>query len=314
MKTHPLQSDKWGEFRKKTGVKVVREQNLLLTIHPIPHVKYTIGYLPKGENISQKLLDQILEIGKKENCIFIQIEPNIEKTETKEYKFKNLYKSARPLFTKYNFILDISPSEEELLANMSQKTRYNIRLAQKKGVEIKEDNSDKAFEDYLRLTKETTQRQNFYAHTPTYHKLMWETLKLSKQEPDTNNLNAHLLTAKYNNETLATWIVFVLGDTLYYPYGASSSKFREVMASNLLMFEAIKFGKRLGLKYFDLWGALGENPNINDPWFGFHKFKQGYGPRHVEFIGSYDFVINPFMYKVYKAANNIRWSLLKLKK
>lgn len=309
---HPLQSLLWGEFRKKTGVKIIVDKDFILTIHTIPKTKYTIGYLPKGGQITQNLLNKLQEIGKTQNCIFIQIEPNIEKKDAKEYKFKNLHQAFHPLFTKYNFILDISISEEELLKNVSQKTRYNIRLAQKKGVIIKKEESDKAFENYLRLTKETTERQNFYAHTPKYHALMWETLK--KGTLDTEDLSAHLLNASYNGEVLATWILFVLGNTLYYPYGASSSKSREVMASNLIMWEAIKYGKKLGLKYFDMWGALGENPNIKDPWFGFHKFKQGYGPRHVEYVGSFDYVINKNLYSIYKILDKIRWAILKIKK
>ncbi len=308
---HPLQSKKWGEFREKTGIKVVTGKNFILTIHPIPKTKFTIGYLPKGNNITQELLNELQIIGENENCIFIQIEPNIEKGNA-TYNFKNITPAAHPLFTKYNFILDISKSEEELLKNMSQKTRYNIKLAQKKGVTILKDNSESGFKDYLNLTKETTERQKFYSHTQKYHQLMWDTLK-SSEKINTDELSAHLFIAKYNNETLAAWILFVFGDTLYYPYGSSSSKHREVMASNLLMWEAIKFGRSLGLKNFDMWGALGENPNPNDPWFGFHRFKQGYNPRPVEYVGSFDFVINNKLYFLYKIADKIRWTLLKFR-
>lgn len=311
---HPLQSYLWGEFRKKTGVKTIVIDNLLLTVHPVPHTKYTIAYLPKGPDINKKMLDNLWDLGKKENCIFIQIEPNVEK-KRKEYNFKYLYKSSRPLFTKYTFVLDLTKSEEELLRNMHPKTRYNIKLAEKRGVRIGEDNSENAFEQYLRLTKETTKRQNFYAHGPKYHKLMWETLKpkTAGQKINTATLSAHLLKATYKKETLVCWIVFVLGDTLYYPYGSSSEKHREVMASNLMMWEAIRFGKSLGLKKFDMWGALGPNPNRKDPWYGFHRFKQGYGPKLVEFVGSYDFVINKKMYELYKILNKFRWIVLKLR-
>jgi lipid II:glycine glycyltransferase (peptidoglycan interpeptide bridge formation enzyme) len=308
---HPLQSPRWGEFREKTDIKVVSVNGLQITIHPVPHTKFTIGYLPKGPNITQTMLNELLEIGRRENCIFIQLEPNIEKANQKEYHFQNLYKSSHPLFTKYTFILDLTKSEEELLKNMGQKTRYNIRVAEKRGVKVVEDNSDKAFEEYLRLTKETTTRQNFYAHGEKYHRLMWETLK--NQNSNTNELSAHLLKATYNGKVLVTWILFVLGDTLYYPYGASSTEYREAMASNLMMWEAIKFGKRLGLKKFDMWGALGPNPNTKDPWYGFHRFKEGYGPKLAEFVGSYDFVINGKMYVVFKLLNKARWAILKIR-
>jgi lipid II:glycine glycyltransferase (peptidoglycan interpeptide bridge formation enzyme) len=312
--SHPLQSLEWGKFRERTGVKVVRTNNLQLTIHSLPYTKYKIGYFPKGPDIDKEMLDILFEIGKKENCIFIQLEPNIEKEGNKKYNLKNLFSSSRPLFTRYTFILDLTKTEEELLKNMNSKTRYNTKLAEKKGVKIIEDNSDKAFEEYLRLTKETTQRQNFYAHSESYHRLMWETLKPNvNEQPDKNRLTAHLLTAIYNEETLVTWVVFILGDTLYYPYGASSSKHKEVMASNLMMWETIKFGKKLGLKNFDMWGALGTNPDNKDSWYGFHKFKEGYGARHVEFVGSFDYVLNKKLYVIYNILNNLRWAILKFK-
>jgi lipid II:glycine glycyltransferase (peptidoglycan interpeptide bridge formation enzyme) len=310
--THPLQSKQWAIFREKTGVKVVKLKDFFITIHKIPHTKYTIGYLPKGPDINLKLIKDLTEIGKKENCIFIQIEPNIKSKKIKNYNFKNLKPSAHPLFTKYNFILDITKSEEELLKNMHPKTRYNIKIAQKKGVKIFEDNSQKAFNEYLRLTDETTKRQKFYAHDKKYHQLMWETLKYSKDKTK-DELTAHLFKAEYKGETLVTWIIFVLGDSLYYPYGASSKKYKEAMASNLMMWEVIKFGKRLGLKKFDMWGALGENPDPNDPWYGFHKFKKGYGPTLVEYIGSYDLIIKKNLYYIYKVLNKIRWLFLRIK-
>ncbi len=316
MTIHPLQSKEWAEFRRLSGIKVIEQDGLVLTIHSIPKTRYTIGYLPKGLLPTHNSIEILEKIGQEENCIFIQLEPNVEKNSETENKMKQLglVTAAHPLFTKYTFILDLTKTEEELLSNMNQKTRYNIRLAERKGVKVNKDNSDKAFREYLKLLNETTKRQKFYAHTPRYHQLMWDTLKLKNDKDfDKNNLSAHLLTATYNNETLAAWILFVLGDTLYYPYGTSSTKYRDVMASNLIMWEAIKFGRSLGLKKFDMWGSLGENPDINDSWFGFHKFKQGYGPKLTEFVGSFDLVINPYLYPLYKIADKIRWFVLKFK-
>jgi len=227
----------------------------------------------------------------------------------------NLVPAAHPLFTKYTFVLDLTKSEEELLKNMHPKTRYNIKVAQKHGVKVVEDNSDRAFKTYLKLTNETTKRQKFFAHTQEYHKLMWQTLKIVNNKSSIVNkdkLAAHLLLAKYKKETLVAWILFTFKETLYYPYGASSNEHKETMASNLIMWEAIKFGKKLGLAKFDMWGALGPNPDPKDPWYGFHKFKQGYGGKLVEFIGSYDLVINPILYELYKIADKLRWVLLRI--
>ena len=177
---HPLQSPKWGEFREKTGVKVVHESGLQITIHPVPHTKFTIGYLPKGPMPTREMVGLLRKIGKEENCIFIQLVPNVEGNDNLKFEIKNLgfIPASHPLFTKYTFILDLTQSEEELLKNMNQKTRYNIHVAEKRGVKVIEDDSDKAFSEYLRITKETTTRQKFYAHSESYHKLMWETLKI----------------------------------------------------------------------------------------------------------------------------------------
>lgn len=337
--THPLQSFEWGEFRVKTGIKVIRREfendgkltnGFQLTIHKIPHTPWNIGYLPKGNLPTKEVIEELQKIGREEKCIFIQLEPNIIKNQEsgaknqENEKFQSLIHdskfmilpSAHPLFTKYTFVLDLTKSEEELLKNMSQKTRYNIRVAQKHGVTVQEDNSDKAFEKYLELMQETTNRQGFYAHTEDYHKKMWSTLKSQATKYDirnTNSLTAHLLTATYQDKTLVAWIVFVFHDTLYYPYGTSSNEHREVMASTAMMWEAIKFGKKLGLKKFDMWGALGPDADPKDPWFGFHRFKQGFGPDLVEFVGSYDLVINKALYQGYKVADKLRWAYLKLK-
>lgn len=307
MNNHPLQSKEWENFRKETGVKTLRVNGELLTIHKIPHTPFSIGYLPKGPTPDKKLVGELEKVGREQNCIFIQLEPNVVTTDNLSLITHNseLRPAAHPLFTKYTFILDLTKNEDELLKNMHPKTRYNIKVAQKHGVQVTEDNSDKAFEEYLKLTRETTQRQAFFAHSERYHSLMWKNLK---------GKIAHLFTAKYEGKVLVAWIVFIYGDTIYYPYGASSSEHREVMASNLIMWEVIKWAKKEGLKTFDMWGALGPNPNENDPWYGFHRFKQGYGPQLVEFIGSYDLVIKPFLYQTYKIADKIRWGLLKFYK
>ncbi len=321
---HPLQAFEWGEFRKKTGIDVIRRSEIRddkfansyqITVHKTPNFPYQIGYFPKGEIPDESLLEDLKEAGKKNFISFIQLEPNAG-VEKKSGINKLLRKSFHPLFTKYTFVLDLEKSEEELLTNMHQKTRYNIRISEKKEVKIEIDNSDKAFKEYLKLTDQTTRRQKFYAHNEKYHKLMWETLgNKSNKEFDPNKLQAHLLTAIYNNKILTTYILFTFKDKLYYPYGASSDEHRETMASSGTMWGAIKFGKSLGLKTFDMWGAANvSEPKTNDPYYGFHRFKQGFGATLTEFVGSYDLVINPINYRLLTVADKLRWAYLKTKK
>lgn len=321
---HPLQTFEWGQFRKKTKVDVIRraffEGNKLsngyqITVHKTPNFPYQIGYFPKGELPDKKLMDDLKEVGEKNFISFIQLEPNI--LHDKKAALPNdLKKSFHPLFTRYTFVLDLTKSEDELLKIMHQKTRYNVRLSEKKGVKVEVDNSEKAFNEYLKLTKETTDRQKFYAHNETYHRLLWETIgNKENAEFDPNKLQANLLKATYNKKTLVTYILFTFKDKLYYPYGASSDEHREVMASSGAMWGAIKYGQSLGLSSFDMWGAANvAEPETNDPYYGFHRFKQGFGATLTQFVGSYDYVINPLNYRLLTVADKLRWAYLRAKK
>lgn len=303
--THILQSWEWGEFRKKLGLPLLRyglfeNEKLInafqLTLHKIPFTKSFVGYLPKGPAPNKNLFEALTLIAKEKNCAFIKIEPNIEKSLIINHKSLisgDFHPSPKPLFTKYNFVLDLTPSEEDLLKNMHQKTRYNIKVAQKKGVTIEERTDDKAFEIYLDLYFQTTKRQNYFGHNKHYHSLVWKTLKASGM--------ARILIAFYQKEPLTTWMLLNFKDTLYYPYGGSSTLHKDVMASNLVAWEAIKLGKKLNLKQFDFWGALGPDANHKDPWFGFHRFKQGYGARLVEYMGTFDLILNQPLYTAFTA-------------
>lgn len=302
--THPLQTREWGEFRKEWGNEIIFEKDNLIIFSKIPHTKFTIGTVMKGSNIARSNLATIRKVAQENNSIFIKFEPNSTKATLGTAKFNKLidnfkkwgFVKGKPLFTPTTFWIDLLRPEEDILKSFSSKTRYNIRLAQKHGVKIQIDNSDIAFEKYLELTTETNKRQGFYSHTPRYHKLMWKHLK---------NKIAHLLTATYKGEIVSTWILFAYDGFLYYPYGASTDKYKEIMANNLMMWEAIKFGKKLGCETFDLWGR--------EEGKGFTKFKEGYNPKVVEFIGSWDLVINKPLYYLYRFAEKIRWFILKLR-
>jgi len=303
--THPLQTKQWGEFRREWGNDVYFDKNFLIIFSKIPFTKFTIGTILKCSTITGSDLALARKIGKNKNAIFIKFEPNILYNTEVVKKYKGLgLKEGKKLFTPTTFVINLNKSEDELLKSFSSKTRYNIRLAERKGVVIKEDNSDKSFNEYLRLTLDTSKRQGFYAHNERYHRLMWKILRLDmsrlRQAPI-----AHLLTATYKKEIISTWILFVYDKFLYYPYGASSDKHKNVMANNLMMWEAIKFGKKLGCTSFDLWGR--------EEGKGFTKFKEGYNPQVVEFIGSWDLIIKPALYRVYQILDNLRWFVLHLK-
>ncbi|OGM56472.1 hypothetical protein A3E15_01070 [Candidatus Woesebacteria bacterium RIFCSPHIGHO2_12_FULL_42_9] len=302
---HPLQTWEWGEFRKAWGNKVIRLPFGQLTLHSLPLLPYKIAAFEKGPAPTKNMLNELKKLAKEENLIFIKLEPSV--SENLE-KLKNLLSEygatkGKTLFTPTTFWIDLTKSEEELLKSFHSKTRYNIRLAQKNGVEVVEDNSEAAFKKYLELTKETVKRQGFYAHNRRYHELMWEHLH-RKPVSEGKEPIARLLTARYKSQIITAWIVFVWKDFLYYPYGASTEKHKNIMANNLMMWEAIRFGKSLGLKTFDLWGR--------EEGKGFTKFKEGYGPQVVEFLGTWDLPTSPF-YWPYRILESLRWILLRAK-
>lgn len=314
--THPLQTWEWGEFRKKTGNKVLRLANynkdtitcsLQLTIHTLPlFPSLKIAALIKGPMPNEEILKYLKQTAVEQNIIFTKLEPNALK-QNNENSIKTLKEygavQGKTLFTPTSFWIDLTKDENTLMKDFHSKTRYNIRYAKRKGVAVKVDNSDKAFERYIELTRETVKRQGFYAHTENYHRLMWQVLNKNmvknKKEPI-----AQLLTATYQGKILTTWILFVWKDFLYYPYGASSTKHKNVQANNLMMWEAIMFGKKLGLKTFDLWGR--------EPGKGFTKFKEGYNPKVVEFLGTWDLVSSPLYYP-FRIIESLRWKLLRLR-
>ncbi len=319
---HPLQSWAWGEFRRQTGVEIERvgffdegklRSAFQVFFHKIPGFGGTAGYLPKGPMPDEEQLNALKQLGKKHNALFIKMEPNVAQPVGNPSAFLQIGNflsehgavPGKPLFTKYTFQLNLQSDEEKLFSQLTSKTRYNVNLAYKKGVQIYENSTAEGMEQHIQIQAETTQRQGFYAHTPEYFRSMWKNLGSTGM--------MRIFEAVYQDQVLVSWIMFVCNGVLYYPYGASRSAFREVMPSNLMMWEMIKFGKAQGCTMFDMWGALGPEPNEKDPWYGFHRFKKGFGGELTEFLGTYDLVLQPQMYPFFQFAEKVRWQFLRLK-
>ncbi len=324
---HPLQSWAWGEFKAAQGVTVERigffvgkdlQAAWQVFFHPLPKLPWSLGYFPRGARPDRQQLAVLADLAKKDRALAILLEPEVvrrrwqnkrghlitppQEEKTPDLAALGLLPAHRPLFPRYTFWLDLAFGEEKLLANMHPKTRYNIRLAERKGVTVREDNSPPALKIFLDLLFETTHRQRFYLHNRQYFRKMWQILAPTGM--------AHLFLAEYRHRPLAAWIVFGYKGRLFYPYGASSNRHREVMASNLLCWRVIQYGLRHHYRQFDLWGSPGPEVQPDDPWYGFHRFKLGYGPSLVEFIGSWDLVQRPQLYRLYSLANDFRWAWL----
>ncbi len=309
---HVMQSWEWGEFREKTGNKVFRiiEENekkwnvFSFTVHAVPKTKFNIGYMPKSIWPREKVLNFLEGLAKKENIVFIKIEPDIE---TDKFKLKKtgvkVVKSQKDIFAKSTFLVDLTKPEEDLFRNLNQKTRYNVRVAQKNNIVIEVSES---IGDFVKLQRETAKRNGFYLHPDSYYKTVFELFSEKKM--------AKIISAKYKGKILTSWMLFIFKDVWYYPYGGSSSEHRNLMHSNLVAWEAIKLAKREGGKVFDMWGALGKNPNEKDPWYGFHRFKSGYGGRLIEYPGAYDVVFNEKYYLLLTLIDKLRWFYLKFRR
>jgi lipid II:glycine glycyltransferase (peptidoglycan interpeptide bridge formation enzyme) len=322
---HPVQTWEWGDFQISQGHKIYRiglfDDNKKLisaysvSFHKIPKTKFSIGTILRGPEIDDQILEKVTEIAKKENAIFVKFEPNVfqksfdnlenETILSQKPQFRHLKKSPKVAFYPFTYLVDLTQTENQILESMHTKTRYNIRVANRHGVEVKEQTDDKGFEIYLKLLFETTKRKGFYLHSKKYHKDLWKKLK------DTGMI--HIMLASYQSQVISAFMIFKLKDQLFYPYGASLDLYRKVMAPTLLMWEVIKLGKELKCKTFDMWGCLGPRAKENENGYGFHRFKQGYGGQLMEYVGTYDLVINPLLYKTYNSVDKIRWKLLRLK-
>lgn len=311
---HPMQSWEWGEARKAMGIDVMRvgeyeNESLVhtyqLTFHPIPFTPFTIGYLPRSDMPSQQALKLIDNEAKKRRAIFVKIEPLVSTLKDMDVnllsKQVDVRPSQHPLFPKWTQIIDLTKQEDVLLKNMHPKTRYNIGLAKKKGVEIREVTNEEGFDIFSKLYFDTCRRQEYRGHTLNYHKIIFDYLKKDI---------AHILIAYFDNAPLSAYELFIFNDVLYYPYGGSSTENKNVMAPNLLMWEAIRFGKSLGAKKFDLWGSLPPDYDRNSPWAGFTRFKEGYGGDFVEFVGSFDLVLHAPLYNLYGIVHTLRRRLM----
>lgn len=356
--SHPMQSWEWGEVRQAEGKTVIRfvesytklqaasykpQAVYQMTLHPIPHTGYSIGYIPKSSWPSDEFLEYIKKYSQSHKILFVKFEPcasapSLQAPMNEEVQSKILARSSQliasshPLFTPWTQVVDLTPSEEELLKHMHTKTRYNVRLAEKKGVVVKEMSDEVGYEIFEKLYFDTCRRQKYRGHTPAYHRNIWKKLgskpqatsyKLQEIEKSTNSevtfntsiacslqLAARILVAFYQDEPLAAFQVWHFKDTIYYTYGGSSESHRPLMAANLLMWEVMRLGKRLGASNLDMWGSLPPDFDEADPWAGFTRFKQGYGTQFVQSPGSYDLTTNAPLYHVYNLVQSIRTKLL----
>lgn len=313
-KGHILQTWEWGEIKAKTGwqpLRLVIENNgqivaaVSILKRTIPVMKKNIFYAPRGPVVDIKnqeifnfMLSEIKLLAKQHNAIFLKIDPDVPsdneewQTAFKKAGFTSAEKGEgfEGIQPKYVFRLDISPDEEQLMANLHQKTRYNIRVALKKGVEIIEDCTKEDLPVFYKILQETAERDKFLVRSYSYFEDFYDYL--------VHKGYAKLFLAKYEDKIIAGTLAFKLGDKAWYIYGASSNAYRNVMPNYLIQWTMIQWAKKQNCTMYDFRGVPGHLTEDN-PLYGLYRFKKGFNGEYTEFIGEYDLVYQPTAYKLY---------------
>ncbi len=298
-----LQSWDWGEFQERVSGKTwrlgIEEEGRLVAAAKIIRKGLPMGksyfYCARGPIISAKnindkaeiqklIFEKIAALAKSEGAMFLRFDPIFELSGLPFPVTQTL--DVQPSQT---LILDLSKTDDELLKEMHQKTRYNIRLAEKKGVRIIEGDS-KNFEDFWRLLDQTSDRDQFRPHGRSYYE------EMLKVDPEM----VKLLFARYGDKFIATGIFAFFGDTATYLHGGSSNESREVMAPYLLQWQAIQAARAAGCKFYDFQGIDEEK------WPGVTRFKKGFGGQAVHYPGTFDLIFDQGWYNIYKMVRQVR--------
>lgn len=309
-----LQSQLWRDFlnkqqKKNWQINITNERgeiflSCLLYENKLPFAKSYL-YAPKGPVLKSDLStddkQELLSLffsktrdlrmeTKTQEEIFLQLEPS---EEIKNFFQVQLAKNVQPQDVSF---LTLDKEPKEMLANMHQKTRYNIMLANKKEVKVEILDKVEDLEIFLNLNKKTAARQNIISHPDNYYALLWQTI-LEHQA-------GKLFVAYYNNKPVAANLMIFWENTATYLHGASDYEYRQVMAPYLLQWEAIKFAQEQGFVFYD-FGGIAPEDNSKPKWNGLTRFKKGFGGTDFHSPSAQVFVYNPGQYKLYKLAKKI---------
>ncbi|KKU06374.1 MAG: Protein FemA [Parcubacteria group bacterium GW2011_GWA2_45_30] len=280
-----LQSSAWEKFQQGLGRKTWRAEGQLVIQHKLP-AGFNYLYTPHPELLTDNLLSGVKKIAQGEKSVFLKIDP------ARRVQMSDVRRQAsNPIQPQKTVILDLTKSEAELLSGMHEKTRYNIRLAERKG-SLVEKGGD--FEAFWGLLAETAKRDKFSVHSREHYEKL-----LAARDNDFSN---EIFFAKYQNKIIAVVLVnfYKPSQTATYLHGASSSEHREVMAPHLLYWRAIQEAKVRGFKSYDFWG-------IDEArWPGLTRFKLGFGGEQVEYPASVDIIYRPVLYGLYYLARLFR--------
>ena len=296
-----LQSELWKNYQEKNGRICVKGNFGLAIIESLPIVgKYL--YVPRGPLVStEQTKEELMHIAQEHNAGWIRVEPGNEEELTmlrsgaKEYHSVSAPHTVQP---QEILVVNIENAESELLAQMKSKTRYNIRLAEKRGVTVRFSRATEDVEAFISLIYATTRRKEIRPHPKQYYQNFFAVF---------NETVCTLALAEYQGKVLAANLLVFFEDTAYYLHGGSSDTGKNLMAPFLLQWESIKLAKERGMKQYNFGGVhtLATNHTsrpVNSDWVGITRFKQGFAPNAstLSFPGTYDIIISPIQYGLYR--------------
>ena len=308
---HVLQTGEWGELKSAFGWDAVRivsgDVGIQILFRKLP-LGFTVAYapkpvfsnqfsvIPKGDDVSDQFWKEVDSVCKKHRAIFLKIEPDTWQDEF-IFHLSSFISSKHNIQPPRTITVDIRGTEEEILARMKQKCRYNIRLAEKKGITVRAWDDLPAFHSMMTVTGG---RDGFGVHSLEYYRRAYELFHPAGM--------AELLVAKYEDKPLAALMVFTHGKHAYYMYGASTDEERNRMPTYLLQWEAMRWARTKGAEEYDLWGVPDEDEATleanfetrHDGLWGVYRFKRGFGGALKRSQQAVDRVYNPLLYLLYK--------------
>lgn len=305
---HLLQTGEWGELKSAFGwdpVRIIPSDGLGVQIlfRRLP-LGLTLAYLPKPAisfqqlAVSPQFWAQIDTICKKRRAVFLKIEPDLWEEDNTIDLHDTQYAIPSPhnIQPPRTVIIDLTGTEDEILARMKQKTRYNIRLAARKGVTVRPWDDLPAFHQMMLVTGG---RDEFGVHSLEYYRRAYDLFHPKGM--------AELLVAEFEGKPLAALMVFAHGRRAWYIYGASNNEERNRMPTYLLQWEAMRWARSKGVEVYDLWGVPDEDEETleaqfterGDGLWGVYRFKRGFGGEVKRAAQAVDRVYNPLLYKLY---------------
>ena len=310
---HLLQTSSWAAFKQAFGWSAVHLKaehcaaQILLRRLPFG---LSIAYLPKGPLGSQwqELWLQVDALCRNHHAIFLQVEPDLFEPLPEEVRTQWLAGFSFEEHTiqpRRTIIIDLQPTEEQILASMKQKTRYNIRLAQRHGVQVRPSTD---LDGFYRMMQTTAQRDGFALHSAEYYRKAYDIFEPQGQ--------AVLLEAILDQKPLAYLMAFLQHERAWYFYGASDDEMRNLMPTYLLQWEAMRWAKANGAKLYDLWGIPDEDEAVleeqftqrSDGLWGVYRFKRGFSGQVMRSAPAFIRVYNPLLYRAYKMMQSRRES------